>query len=285
MECTPEQSEHLRQASSLLRLVPAKRPRQCEHIKTNGEFCGSPALRGRNYCYFHLTNIGHRLRAGRNHARAQANSPETAVVPLELPPFEDAHSIQTALMKVVDALLHNRIDTKRAGLVLYALQTASSNLARCGDFQQSEDATVAGRYDDFEEDFELGDDVPDLKIDEAEEERKDDEYTTATQMERVMEACATLEQAKREAVAAKNIEIDEDGEEKFHCNPVSGLFCSIMGPLSKHYEADQEHSQNERDAASQRLELLPTLTTGSNPVSSSSKTRKARGKKGRTLAA
>ena len=50
---------------------------------------------------------------------------------LDLPPFEDANSIQIALMQVVDALLDNRIDSKRAGLVLYALQTASSNLAGC----------------------------------------------------------------------------------------------------------------------------------------------------------
>lgn len=27
--------------------------RKCEHIKTNGIRCGSPALRDENICYFH----------------------------------------------------------------------------------------------------------------------------------------------------------------------------------------------------------------------------------------
>jgi hypothetical protein len=145
-------------------ILKPRTPRQCEHMKASGEFCGSPALRGRNYCYFHLTHIGRRLRAERLHAVAMAKSNDAAVeleapaVPLELPPLEDANSIQIALMQVVDAVLHGRLDNKRAGLVLYALQTASSNLARGANFEQG--TTVAGRYEDFERDFELDDDAP-----------------------------------------------------------------------------------------------------------------------------
>jgi hypothetical protein len=48
-------------------------------------------------------------------------------LPLELPPIEDTESIQLALIDVVQALAANRIDTKRAGLLLYALQVASAN--------------------------------------------------------------------------------------------------------------------------------------------------------------
>lgn len=262
MDFTPEQSERLTKASSILRSQPAKRPRQCEHIKANGEFCRSPALRGRNYCYFHLTKIGRRMRAERNHARAQANAAEAAVVPLELPLFEDAHSIQIALMQVVDALLHNRIDTKRAGLVLYALQTASSNLARIAEAEPAEDALVAGRYDDFEEDFELGDDVPELKTDPDDDARQDEEYTAETQVEQVMEACATLEQARKEAEDAESFETDEQGTEIFRCtNPVSGFFCSIQGPLSRHNQPNEVHQQYEREAGSQRLELVPSIAS------------------------
>jgi hypothetical protein len=47
--------------------------------------------------------------------------------PLDLPPFEDAASIQLALIDVAQALAANRLDTKRAGLLLYALQVASAN--------------------------------------------------------------------------------------------------------------------------------------------------------------
>lgn len=51
-------------------------------------------------------------------------SPNTS---LDLPPLEDAASIQLALIEVAQALAANRIDTKRAGLLLYALQVASVN--------------------------------------------------------------------------------------------------------------------------------------------------------------
>src|SRR5580704_1014496 len=123
-----------------MKIFHARKARQCEHIKTNGEFCGSPALRRRNYCYFHLTAVGRRLRIERAHASMRARAAETfdvaiAPVELELPLLEDANSIQIALMQVIDAVLHNRIDSKRAGLVLYGLQTASSNVARGADFQ------------------------------------------------------------------------------------------------------------------------------------------------------
>ncbi len=164
-----------------MKVVNTKVARQCEHIKSNGEFCGSPALRGRNYCYFHLTHIGRRLRAERQFQQSQVGvqekdanpttssgqalgqqqqSSETQIAALELPPLEDANSIQIALMQVIDAILHNRLDSKRAGLVLYALQTASSNLGNGACFEQMRGATVAGRYDHFEQDFELGDDAP-----------------------------------------------------------------------------------------------------------------------------
>jgi hypothetical protein len=176
----------------------AKAARQCEHIKANGEFCGSPALRGRHYCYFHLTQIGRRLRAERVQAKAMANAVDAGVVRLELPPFEDANSIQIALMQVVDAILHNRLDTKRAGLVLYALQTASSNLANGAAFQPTAGATAAGRYEDFEKDFQLDGDVPDLKVDQADDQQAEiDEHSAKiAQIEEMAEAYTKLDNAE-----------------------------------------------------------------------------------------
>jgi hypothetical protein len=47
--------------------------------------------------------------------------------PLDLPPVEDTESIQLALIDVLQALATNQLDTKRAGLLLYGLQVASSN--------------------------------------------------------------------------------------------------------------------------------------------------------------
>jgi hypothetical protein len=44
--------------------------------------------------------------------------------------LEDANSVQVALMQVMRLILSGQVDPKTAGLLLYALQTASSNLSR-----------------------------------------------------------------------------------------------------------------------------------------------------------
>ena len=44
--------------------------------------------------------------------------------------LEDANSIQVSLMQVMRLILSGQLDPKTAGLLLYALQTASSNLSR-----------------------------------------------------------------------------------------------------------------------------------------------------------
>jgi len=95
--------------------------RHCEHVKSSGRFCASPAMRGRNYCYFHLNLRGRRLKIAQ--ARRQGQNP-----PLQLPFPEDMHAVQVALGEAIWALADDRVDPKRAGLILYALQQASSNL-------------------------------------------------------------------------------------------------------------------------------------------------------------
>ncbi len=124
--------------------------RHCEHIKANGHFCGSPAMRDRNYCFFHMNHIGRRMRLQR-YAAHGLEAP-----PIELPLLEDAASIQLALMQVTEALLHGTLDRKTAGLVLYSLQTASSNLRNMQKEAEADAGTaVCNRYDSFEEDYEL----------------------------------------------------------------------------------------------------------------------------------
>ena len=134
--------------------------RHCEHVKSNGHFCGSPALRGRNYCFFHLTHIGRQLRAEQHAAHPNQN-------PLALPLLEDAASIQLALMQVTDALLRGTLDPKRAGLVLYALQTASLNLRHmANESADSANDPICNQYDAFEQDYELDDNTA-LRVSEA----------------------------------------------------------------------------------------------------------------------
>jgi len=172
------------------------------------EFCGSPALRGRSYYYFHLTYIGRRMRAERVREKAASRGVEAGITPLEMPPLEDANSVQMALMQVIDAILHDRIDNKRAGLVLYALQTGSSNLART-DLEQMSGATVAGEYEDFEDDFDLEGGAEQLRADQEQEQGEDRaaRNSTIARIEEIAEVCAKADAA--EAEAAKSRKPDE----------------------------------------------------------------------------
>jgi hypothetical protein len=92
---------------------------RCQHIKTNGIQCGSPALRRRRFCFFH-----NRWRA----TRLSLNQPAAVSDTIELPVLEDAGSIQMALMQVMRLILARQLDHKTGGLLLYGLQTASANL-------------------------------------------------------------------------------------------------------------------------------------------------------------
>jgi hypothetical protein len=95
--------------------------RRCRHVKTNGTQCGSPALKGKELCYYHEQN---RPVAAELYIDGERYSDGSIM----LPPFEDAHSIQTVIRHVVQLVLTRRIERKDAGLLLYALQIASGNL-------------------------------------------------------------------------------------------------------------------------------------------------------------
>lgn len=96
-------------------------PNRCQHLKINGTQCGSPALRRNRFCYFHKRYQEERIRLTADRARRGSAT-------FVLPVLEDADSIQVALMQIMRALLSHQIDHKTASLLLYALQTASSNL-------------------------------------------------------------------------------------------------------------------------------------------------------------
>ena len=63
-------------------------------------------------------------------------------------------------------------DNKLAGLLLYGLQIASSNLQHGANFAQGQSATVAGSYDNFEQDYDLADTDCGLRVPEEEEEHE-----------------------------------------------------------------------------------------------------------------
>ena len=93
--------------------------RPCQHIKVNGTQCGSPAMRDRSYCYFHM-------RWHRKGRQVNAFLQDQEI--LVLPTLEDANSIQVGLAEIMRQLLTKMIDHRTAGLLLYAVQIASANL-------------------------------------------------------------------------------------------------------------------------------------------------------------
>ena len=91
-----------------------KRPSLCTHIKAAGQRCGSPALRGEFFCYFHtriIKGVQQRIDM-RLHSMAL---------------LEDCESIQLSLMHVVDGLMKGTLDPTRAKLIIQVLRIAARN--------------------------------------------------------------------------------------------------------------------------------------------------------------
>jgi hypothetical protein len=89
----------------------------CTHIQVTGVRCGSPPLRGEQFCYFHQRMV-----------RGVATPPNARLHPIAL--IESEEAIQASLMEVINALARNTIDLKRAELLLRALHIAVRNARR-----------------------------------------------------------------------------------------------------------------------------------------------------------
>ena len=95
-------------------LDKADRAQRCSYMRPNGQLCGSPRMKSRKLCYAH--------------ARIVEMKPKTTA--LRLPSLEDPNGIQMAIMTLVQWLIDNSVDQKKAGLLAYLLQTAASNVGR-----------------------------------------------------------------------------------------------------------------------------------------------------------
>ena len=97
----------------------------CRHIHTLGHRCGSPCLRGEEFCYFHHTN--HRP------PPAPITDPELLFAGphtiLDVPSLEDRPAIQLALLELARRVGNNTIDDKRAKILRSIYHSASINLA------------------------------------------------------------------------------------------------------------------------------------------------------------
>jgi len=103
-----------RNYQKILNRINMPNPKSCTHIKVTGARCESPALRGEQFCYFHQ----HAHRGVRRPSRSRLH-------PIAL--IESEEAIPASLMEVINGLLRNTIDVKRAELILRALHIAVKN--------------------------------------------------------------------------------------------------------------------------------------------------------------
>ena len=110
-------------------------PKSCTHIKVTGVRCGSPALRGEQFCYFHQRML------------RSVRFPSSRILRSAL--LEDPESIQASLMEVVNGLLRGTLELKRGELILRALNTAVRNIRRVRfDLHQDEMIREIPNYPD-----------------------------------------------------------------------------------------------------------------------------------------
>ena len=178
-------------------IYPDCSPR-CQHIKVNGTQCGSPALRRNRLCYFHNRWNSQQVRIN---SRARAKS---AVI--DLPVLEDANSIQVTLMQIMRLLAAGQLDHKTAGLLLYALQTASFNLRRIS-FEPIRPTKVLLHPRDAAE-TPLGEDPWDPSMFEEEEPDESGEQSAKETTESGIDIQAVAEDTEQETVSCSSAPVD-----------------------------------------------------------------------------
>jgi|SRR5271165_263556 len=158
-----EEEEEMREQVRILRVELGDEPAvpveesvipTCNHIRENGAYCRAVAMRGREYCRFHLRERGRRLKMARARTRGERWR-------LELPPLEDLHAVQVGIMQVLQALDHGVLEKGVGSLMLYGLQQAATNL-RCpkevwdksSRFELADDEGPE-EYDNFEAEYDL----------------------------------------------------------------------------------------------------------------------------------
>jgi hypothetical protein len=102
------------------RLKMADMAPRCQWVKQDGTACRSPQMKQHIYCFAHK-----QMAAARE-------------LMLMLPVVEDANAIQVGLMRIQKALIEDTISMKKAGLLLYSMQLAMTNVGQT-TFGQAKD--------------------------------------------------------------------------------------------------------------------------------------------------
>jgi hypothetical protein len=106
------------------------RSHQCRHTLPEGRRCGSPAMRGEKFCYYHHETRKPVADPQRRQARRNC---------FHIAPPRTRAAIQDSIGEIVARLAYNEIHPRRAGLLLYALQIATTNIK---DHQASQQPTA-----------------------------------------------------------------------------------------------------------------------------------------------
>jgi hypothetical protein len=121
--------QKLKQRLKLADMAP-----RCRWVRQDGTSCRSPQLKQHIYCFAH---------------RQMA---EARTLMLMLPAAEDANAIQVGLMRIQKALIEDTISMKKAGLLLYSMQLALTNVGQT-TFGQAKDEEMVRETVDEEEAF------------------------------------------------------------------------------------------------------------------------------------
>jgi len=114
------------------RLKMADMAPRCQWVRQDGTSCRSPQMKQHIYCFAHMQMA------------------EARTLMLMLPAAEDANAIQIGLMQVQKALIEDRISMKKAGLLLYSMQLAMTNVGQT-TFGQAKDEEMVRETVDEEE--------------------------------------------------------------------------------------------------------------------------------------
>jgi hypothetical protein len=116
------------------RLKMADMAPRCQWVRQDGTSCRSPQMKQHIYCFAHMQMA------------------EARTLLLMLPAPEDANAIQMGLMRIQKALIEDRITTKKAGLLLYSMQLALTNVGQT-TFGQAKDEEMVRETVSEEESF------------------------------------------------------------------------------------------------------------------------------------
>jgi hypothetical protein len=114
------------------RLKMADMAPRCQWVRQDGTSCRSPQMKQHIYCFAHMQMA------------------EARELMLRLPPPEDANAIQVGLMRIQKAVIEDTISMKKAGLLLYSMQLALTNVGQT-TFGQAKDEEMVRETVDEEE--------------------------------------------------------------------------------------------------------------------------------------